>query len=397
MSSLRFYTSYRTVIKMARRSGLPMPWKEEDESSFTTVLFICYQIFVGLFLVWKQICVIYAIGHNDKIQDVIFSCAMLMYTMNGTCQMFVYIIWGRDLKILTDNMDRLCKKIQESPLRKKAYFRKLNTSDARNICKFCKIITSITLMCPVNVLIIPILAYIEGKYGEKFGHPTHCRYEFQFYEIFVLAEYMSLAYPALFKLGNEFIMIGLFKVHTSYFKFLSAALYKIIDETNSDMPSNSKEKFLSWINLHQDVIRSSTDMIAFFSPGIVLYYFSTIGVVGGCVFYQLNTPDPFLSLFMGMYMVITIIQLYIQCHMADEVITEAENLANVVYEMPWYAMDYQTRIAVQTVILMANRSISIKAYKSPAFTMNRDAFIKFMSNIISACMGFSKIMELDDL
>lgn len=70
----------------------------------------------------------------------------------------------------------------------------------------------------------------------------------------MLLQFFGLIYPALQKLTNEFIMLGLFKIQAAYFKYLNKALEEIEVQSYKDL-RNAQEQLKIWLKLHQAVIR----------------------------------------------------------------------------------------------------------------------------------------------
>ncbi|CAH1405048.1 unnamed protein product [Nezara viridula] len=95
---------------------------------------------------------------------------------------------------------------------------------------------------------------------------------------------------------------------------------------------------------------NTEELVDAFSPVVIIYYMTTIGIVVCGAFVQ----------------------------------SMAQNLAFIVYSSPWYDMVKNNADMIRLVITISTRRIEVTAYRAPTFLLNRETFAKFIVTAISA-------------
>nr|QQP19762.1 olfactory receptor 67 [Tropidothorax elegans] len=399
MSSLSFSNSYSTILAISRKCGLPLPMLTKV-STTTVFLHFCLERIVVIFLVYKISCSAYATGHNEKLEDKIYGFSVLVFQLTSFLITVFYWVMKNEFKELIGNLDKLTLQLQSCGLGHQEIFLKLHKTDSFQITIFVKAMAVTSVISPFCLcLSVPVFGAIKGNYGENPAVPTQCSFEVghpSIYELLVFQQFLGFAVPGVHKVLHDCIVIALFKIHVSYFKYLSLTLRTLGEDLTSQ--SDFQRKLIVWLKLHQQIVSSSISLVRFYSPIIMMYYFSIIGIVAGAILYALRAKEVNVLQFgfQGAYMGIIMFRWYLQCHMAGDLTTEANNIAFEMYCIPWYELSQKTKGFVGTVINMANRAFNVDAFRCPGFRMNQETYQGFCVSIVSSYLAFSKMLEINE-
>nr|AXX83038.1 odorant receptor [Yemma signatus] len=401
MSGLHFSNSYRTILSIGRNFGLPLPFYDDNDPAKIPILHTIYEVSMAIFLIFKIACGIYTITHNQKFDEVVYSFALTIFYAFGFFLLIFYAYRGSGFVALISDLDKLTERLQDSGFGEQEYFSRLHETDSTQLTMFIRVMCASSVICPFFFcLSVPAFGLIEGDYRLKVAVPTQCPFELHIpvlYEVIIFHQFLGLALPGVQKLGHECIVIALFKIHGSYFKYLSVTLRRLGNELALD-EDGAHKKFRSWLKLHQAVVRSSANIIEFYSPVIITYLLSITGMVAASVFYLINAPDANLiqSGFLGAYMFITMFRLFLQCFMAQELSSQASNIADEIYNIPWYDFKKAYNEEIKLVLTLAIHPFYVEAYRAPGFRLDVNSFQSFFTSTVSAFLAFNKMIEHDD-
>ncbi|KAE8573960.1 Odorant receptor 106, partial [Halyomorpha halys] len=71
----------------------------------------------------------------------------------------------------------------------------------------------------------------------------------------------------------------------------------------------------------------------------------------------------------------------------------AEQVVLAIYNIPWYQMSKRNADMLRLMLLMARNPVKVTAFRAPTFLLNKETFISFIVNTITALMTFSKMND----
>nr|WVD93652.1 odorant receptor 39 [Graphosoma rubrolineatum] len=400
MDPPRFFDHYRVLITCIRRSGLPTPWIEKPHT-IAKVLYLIYDSIIVIMLLYSVVCYMYSImTATISFQDLCslglsggcFVCALLI----NVCQ----IQFRTELKRVTDTMDSIAKRIIESELADKDLFEQ----EYKNNAAFINNLIKYTLMSMMTTpflyfLSLPVFEWYAGNYKAHFPVPIENFFNDRLpgvYELIVITIAASISYSSAQKASNDCLFISLFKIQTSFLRYLTQSKKVIEKELLSGNSVKSQKKLLIWVELHQEIIKNIKELVLIFSPILIVYYVMQIEIVVCGAFVELKKDNDNMvqSISVGSYVTLSIIYYYILSNTADELTTEAQKLVFMEYNLPWYKMDKRNASMVKMIMTMCNVPVEITAYYGPTFLLNRENFAGFMFATLSAFLTLCQMKDV---
>ncbi|KAE8573414.1 odorant receptor 4-like [Halyomorpha halys] len=402
MDAPKFVDHYRSLLRGLRRVGLATPWIEKP-TLLSRVPFLLYDGLLVAIVVYMLCCYGYSITTiTIPFQEL---CGLGVSTSNFICALLVTFYqahYSQDLKRITDNMDRIAERILASDLRGADHFLQLykRTSKLMAILTDYSIFFSFTLPI-VYCFPVPVMDWMEGHYRSR--HPVRIANPFNdkipgVYELIAIVVACSIAFSTSKKAAMDCLFVTFFSIQSDFLKYLSVAMSELQKELRDEDSPLTRNKLITWFRLHQDIIRNTNDLIETISPVIITYYMTTIGIVVCGAFVQsMKENELFIqSISIGGYIMITLIYYFLLSNTADELTTEAQKLAFVVYSTPWYDMKKRNADMVQLVVTISTRPIEVTAYMAPTFLLNRETYAKFLVGAISAFITLCQMKFLYD-
>nr|QQP19776.1 olfactory receptor 81 [Tropidothorax elegans] len=400
MSTLNFHKSCRSIVVLSRYCGLSIPHDDEDTKR-SRVMLSLISIILTPFLIWKTFCSVSNTFENSFEDRIIAqSCDILFLT--GLALTLFYRIFCRRLGILITDIDNICKKITQNKIGVEDNFISMYNDRTKLFTLLFKILSVSSTVLPFLYCSSGVLAtYINGEEALTLPVPVNCAFESSYrvlFEVFAFLQFSGLALPALQKLGNDFLLYQVMKIQVNCFKYINESLSEIEKCIYKHPRVPVRFKLIKCIKIHQHIVRNVRDLQSLFSPVIILYLVGILTLTASGLFYQLNAENVNLvqSGTLGGYMFITVLQLYLLCHMADEITVEAEKIAIAMYCIPWYMLDKADHIIISMTINMGQKTLKMTAYKTSALNISKEAFVAFIINLVSAYMGFRKVQNLEE-
>nr|QQP19755.1 olfactory receptor 60 [Tropidothorax elegans]QQP19785.1 olfactory receptor 90 [Tropidothorax elegans] len=399
MSGPHFKHSYRSVWSITKYTGLPL-LDDPSEKMKSQTLFYILNAAVALLLSWNIVCAGCAIQRNSFEENIMLENVVIL---KGTAILLMayYVLRGKRLNEIIKKTDDVGLMVMRNSTGYERQFEETFERNAERFSKYHKLLCLNTIICPFLFCAShPILAYMDGTYGQSLPISIYCDFEIGELgknEIFTFFQFLGLAVPALQKIGNEFILFFLLKIVASFFTYISESMKEIEKDMEKPLTPHSKMKIVSLIILHQKAIKCTKEIVEIFSPVVIIYFLSMIGFTASGIFYfvyaqQTNFVQ---AQTLGMYLFTTTTIFYFLCHMAEEINAEAAKISVAAYSTPWYEADKEYRQIVQIMICLANKPLTFTAYLAPSFILNRESFLNFSFNVVSAFMGISKINAID--
>nr|WVD93654.1 odorant receptor 41 [Graphosoma rubrolineatum] len=390
MDAPKFAHHYRALLQGLRKVGLATPWVEKP-SLLSRVPLLLYDSLLIAIVVYMLCCYLYSVTTiTIPFQEL---CGLGVSTSNFICALlvtFYQIRYSKDLKRITDNMDRIAERILDSDLTGADHFLQLyqRTSKLMAILTNHSIFFSFTLPL-VYCFPVPLMDWMEGHYRSR--QPFRIANPFNdklpgVYELIWLVMTCSISYSTSKKAATDCLFVTLFSIQSDFLKYLSTAMTELQKELKFENSTQVRIKLVLWFNLHQDILRNNQELVEAFSPVVIIYYMTTIGIVVCGAFVQSMKENELIiqSISIGGYIVITLVYYFLLSNTADELTSEAQNLAFVVYSIPWYDMVKKNADLLRLAITISTRRIEITAYRAPTFLLNRETFAKFIVTAISA-------------
>nr|AXX83047.1 odorant receptor [Yemma signatus] len=395
---LSFSKTYRTVLLFVSVCGFPIPWIKFSKR--VSILLKLYDVLVFMFSVYIIICSLYS-TMQASFQDLCQLGIVVSQMTNGILITFHYIAYQKIMCKINIRMDSLTERILCSPLGHQADFVRTIEADRDLISIFTKVSIIFNMIASVlYVLPMPLMDYLAGRERARLPIPIvflgQAYSTAISYEAMVLQEVFVLVYCSIKKIGNDCIFLSFFKIQSAYIKYLTITMKSLGAELVKNGGEDKEKKLHHWISLHQDVTRGTQELVSLYAPLIVLYYTNLICIIALGLFVQLKAEnvDSIQSTATALWISTLIFVLYLQSAVADEVREESIRLASEAYFIPWYKMKKEIGQSLRLVIMNANHPILVTAYRATAFILNKETFLGFIANVITAYMGFSKIDDV---
>ncbi|GJQ83178.1 hypothetical protein Trydic_g18205 [Trypoxylus dichotomus] len=88
-----------------------------------------------------------------------------------------------------------------------------------------------------------------------------------------------------------------------------------------------------------------------------------------------------------------LVQIFIPCFFAEEVITESVSIINSCYESMWYECNVSTRKFFFIIMERAKRPVTLKA--GPFFTLSLNTFVMICKSSYSYCAVLFNLSEVE--
>ncbi|CAH1408116.1 unnamed protein product [Nezara viridula] len=319
----------------------------------------------------------------------------------GSITLF-YFFYQNRLEKFTDNWNSLNENILKSNLDSKEFFRQMFLQVAKNNESFTKTILFVVFWTPIIYCSpVPVVDAIKQSYRTNLPLPILYPYDDRqagLYEMTFFLHMMGLVISVMKKFGNDCFFLSLFKIHRTYLRYLSVSIRSEGEKFKKNSNQLIKQKLISWIKIHQQIIKNIQDLIILYTPIIIVYHVNLICIVVFGLFTQIkNDRDSSVQrIGTAMFCAVNIFQLYMQCSSAEELSIEAERVADEIYNTPWNEVDENNAEIIRLVLKIANRPIEVTAFKAPTFLLNKQSFVTFVVNTIRAFMTFSKMSDLRD-
>nr|WVD93649.1 odorant receptor 36 [Graphosoma rubrolineatum] len=399
--SLQFETTHSNLIYLLRRCGLRLPWVKY-QSRWSHFCYSTYDIFLFTIGLYQFVCSACSIILVPTFQDMCTLGIVTSVLATGGSITLFYFFYQNRLEKFTDNWNLLNEKILTSSSDSKEFFRQLFLQVAKSNESFGKTILFFVFWTPIIYCSpVPIIDAIKNSYRTNLPLPILYPYDDRqagVYEITFLLHMMGLVISVMKKFGNDCFFLSLFKIHNAYLRYISVLIKKEGEKFKKNNNRIFKQKLISWIKIHQQIVKNSQDLIKLYTPIIIIYYVNLICIVVFGLFTQIkNDRDSSVQRFgTAMFCTVNIFQLYMQCSSAEQLSTEAEKVAEEVYNTPWNEVDECNAEIIRLVLKIANRPVEVTAFKAPTFLLNKQTFITFVVNTIRAFMTFSKMSDLRD-
>ncbi|CAH1406485.1 unnamed protein product [Nezara viridula] len=379
---------------------MPTPWI--DKSASTWRLFnLVYDILLMALVAYILNCYFYTImTMYIPFQDL---CGLGVSTSNYLSGFLATIHQWRfrdRLKRLTDKMDNIAKDIIRSGLGKEKSFLRLYHKNAKLmsfLVEYSLILGTIPTL--IYCLSVPVLDWFAGQYRSHFPVLIESPFDERapiVYEVVVLLVAACMITSICKKVVTDCLFISLFKMEIAFLKYLSLAMTSMKKDFLIGDNAFIDKKLKLWIKLHQSVLKSVDELILISSPVVIIYYVTVISIVVCGTFVQIMKDNENLlqSLTITVFISITLVYYFLWANTADQLTAEAQNLAQVAYDTPWYRMQKGHSSLVRMVIMMSSRPIRLTAYRAPVFLLNRENYAAFVVSAISAFVTFCQMKAL---
>lgn len=156
-------------------------------------------------------------------------------------------------------MDLIAKKIIESDLADKSSFEKEYEKNAKFINSLIKYTLMSMMTTPfIYFFSLPIFEWYAGVYKAHFPVPIENFFNDRLpgvYELIVFTIAASISYSSAMKASNDCLFICLFKIHTSFLRYMSVSKEVIEKELLAGNSVQTQRKLLLWVQLHQEIIK----------------------------------------------------------------------------------------------------------------------------------------------
>nr|WVD93655.1 odorant receptor 42 [Graphosoma rubrolineatum] len=399
MDPPRFVDHYRPVLSWLRICGLSTPWEEKPSFIWRQII-TCYNSFLVIMVCYVIFSYIYPITKNSIpfAELCLLGIGIVLFICGLAITLYMVLFKGKLMEIM-DDMDRIASNIYKNELRGAEFLQEMYKKQA----KFSMVLTKNSIcfgfLTPVVFCwSVPMIDWISGSYRATLPIAIDSPFDIHapvVYELMVLLLSSSLAISTMKKAATDCFFMSLFNTQITFLKNLSVTkryFEKVFQNGNNAF---IKRKLIIWISLHQEINLNIQQLIAIFSPLVIIYSVVIIMVVVCGAFVQIMNDNNNLiqSMSIGTYVAVTFLYQFLMFRTADELNNEAKKLAFFAYDLPWYEMKKADADMVRMVILRANRTIQVTAYCAPIFMLNRETFRGFMVTSISAFVTFCQIKD----
>ncbi|XP_014289020.3 odorant receptor 43a [Halyomorpha halys] len=310
------------------------------------------------------------------------------------------ILYSYRLKEITDKMDSIGKKIMENDLGGKDFFKQEYVKNAKFLSIFTRCSMTSIFTTPFSYFLsVPVVEWFEGNYREHLPLPLANVFDDRqpvVYEIVVIVLSAGISIATAKKAALDSLFISFLSIQTTFLKYLSVAKDEMSKEVRFADDGRSRRKLLTWVKLHQEVIKNIEELVEYFSPIVVVYYIVVIEIVVCGAFVELKKDNDSIvqSISVGSYVMLTVIFYYLLSNKADELTTEVQKMVAAEYNLPWYAMKKSEVSIIKVVLMMCNKPIHITAYQAPVLRLNRETFSQFIVRAISALVTFFQMKDI---
>ncbi|CAH1408115.1 unnamed protein product [Nezara viridula] len=310
-----------------------------------------------------------------------------------------YMLFKERLKMFSENCNALNYNIMNAELDHSDFFKDtyLQVSNSNN--KFTRNVLFFVFWTPVIYCVpTPIIDLCNGEYRRH--HPLTISYPYDdhspgIYEITFFLQMLGILYGDMKKFANDCFFLTVFRIHTVYLKYLSASMRSLGKEFGKYDDAVVKRKLITWLKLHDNLVRNVSELISLYAPVICIYYANLICMVVFGIFTQIKHESGSLeSIGLSAFCFVNLFQLYMQCSTNEEVGAEANKLASEIYNTPWYEVNKTNKDIIRLIQRMANRPVDITAYRAPTLRLNKESFLAFITSTITAVVAFSKMSEI---
>ncbi|KAE8574015.1 odorant receptor 10 [Halyomorpha halys] len=399
MDPPRFVDHYRPLLGWLRTCGLSTPWGEKPSFAWRLII-ACYNTLLVIMVCYMLFLYIYPIMKNS------IPFAELCLLGNGFallgCSLAItlyLVLFKGKLKVIIENMDSIADIIHQNELGGAVFLQEMYKKNAR----LMKVLTNNSIyfgfLTPVIFCwSVPTMGWFSGNYRANLPIQIDSPYDYHIplvYELMVLLLSCCLAVSTTKKAATDCLFMSLFNIQITFLKYLSITKSYIQDDFRSTNKAIVKRKLIIWIRLHQQINLNIQQLVAIFSPLVILYSVAIIIIVVCGAFVQIMNDSNNLiqSMSIGIYVAMTFLYQFLMSRTADELTHEAMKLAFFAYDLPWYEMKRADADMVRMVILRSNRPIQVTAYCAPIFMLNRETFRGFMVTSISAFVTFCQIKD----
>ncbi|CAH1408114.1 unnamed protein product [Nezara viridula] len=275
-----------------------------------------------------------------------------------------YMLFKERLKMFSENCNALNYNIMNAELDHSDFFKDtyLQVSNSNN--KFTRNVLFFVFWTPVIYCVpTPIIDLCNGEYRRH--HPLTISYPYDdhspgIYEITFFLQMLGILYGDMKKFANDCFFLTVFRIHTVYLKYLSASMRSLGKEFGKYDDAVVKRKLITWLKLHDNLVRNVSELISLYAPVICIYYANLICMVVFGIFTQIK----------------------------------ANKLASEIYNTPWYEVNKTNKDIIRLIQRMANRPVDITAYRAPTLRLNKESFLAFITSTITAVVAFSKMSEI---
>ncbi|XP_066908457.1 odorant receptor 46a-like [Halyomorpha halys] len=378
--SLQFETTHSSMIHLLRRSGLKLPWVKH-RSYWNQFCYFAYDILLFTIGLYQFICSACSIIFVPTFQDMCTLGIVTSVLATGGSITLFYFFYQNRLEKFTDNWNALNDNILNSDLDKKDFFRQMFLQVAKNNESFTKTILFVVFWTPIIYCTpVPVVDAIKQSYRTNLPLPILYLYDDRqpvVYEVTFFLHMMGLVISVMKKFGNDCFFLALFKIHIAYLRYLSVAIK--CEGTKFSKCNNKiiKQNLISWIKIHQQIVKNAQDLIRLYTPIIIVYHVNLICIVVFGLFTQIkNDRDSSVQrIGTAMFCTVNIFQLYMQCSSAEELTNEAEKVSQEIYNTPWNEVDECNADIIRLVLKMASRPVEVTAFKAPTFLLNKQSFV----------------------
>ncbi|CAH1405047.1 unnamed protein product [Nezara viridula] len=174
---------------------------------------------------------------------------------------------------------------------------------------------------------VPVMDWMEGHYRSR--HPLRIANPFNdkvpgVYELIALIIACSIAFSTSKKAAMDCLFVTLFSIQSDFLKYLSVAMSELQKELSNEDSKQVRDKLILWFRLQQEIVRNTHELIDTFSPVIMIYYMTTIGIVVCGAFVQSMKENELViqSISIGGYIMITLVYYFLLSNTADELTAE---------------------------------------------------------------------------
>ncbi|CAH1392356.1 unnamed protein product [Nezara viridula] len=405
MDAPRFIDYHSGLIQCLMYWGMPMPWWIQKPSKYVWLLLITYDSFTVAVTCFVLYLYIYTLTQdNVPFEEVnvlppaiCFKCCVLAISL------LQFLDKGR-MKQLSDDLDALARTIIESDLGQegsvKESFLLIYSKRSKFLVNYCRTMLYFAIFYFIIYFgSVPLIDWLEGAYRSHYPLPLDTPFDGRrpgIYELLVFATAFSLTMVSGKQINNTCIFLAFFNILRSFLHYLSITMSEMQKTSSFERNDPSiRRKIRVWIQIHQEVNRNLQVLLKIFSPVVIIYSIYLLLYLMTAIFMQMQKKEEniYQTAAEGLAVIAMVRQIYVIFSTADQITTEAQKLAYVAYELPWYQMDKNMRRTINMIMIMCNKPVRVTGYRAKSFILNRETIAGIMTSAVSGYLTLCQMTE----